>query len=885
MLSQIFTVQSILLVSIFHRGQAGRAITRTSWVDEQNLGVKLWTWNSLGADMTQAARELFEEADADPSVKVVAACQTESNIPLLDYIDESRWILVSHGEHWGFAGGVQSAQMLTVLYRRGSGTSERQPAFVGTRQNWEQPGRGAFKKWITKDYQMPAAGIPGALWADSAIHMNSKTGKGGVSALLDFEETQDFSRTSLALICAHLDSQSEEKRDDDFLKLLIDGTRRKDVIHDRHLLWSHPALLFDTTRQYSQKVDAVVILGDLNYRIRYEGANFNYDLKNDEEMAELIGGNMRSVAAMDDPLNPKGANPKALVLDSPRGFGLECNQPFEKYLPTYKRSDFGACEELNNALKGAEGLTPYTRALVKKCYTGGLEKKWKLKESNKFLQMGWLDRMCWRAVDGSAVDVQLLGDRGWHHLTGSDHVAVSATLNLFHPKNYCSVPKDKGAFSVERMERVPLPKSPAIFGRGERVKISQCAKGYAVHDQEHVNQAVCKEDGSFSDALPKCLRICGPPPDVANAAGLAVSRTSLDPGLEDELEVFNVGSRPLLEGDTIRVSCAAGYAMRSGEPDQLRCDEEGAWTGSGYDPQSPLACSRYCGEPKPPAASRVKFLASWSPNLEFLAGDVVNFACADRKETLLGPSSLTCNADTGDYGAFPECKASCGPSQFQAVQHSTFKTVMPSRVFMPSAQHSTLSWKMPSTEILEGVKLAYSCNEGYALIGKGNRTCLSDGNFDVPAPVCVKTVSISITAMALHDIDNTKRHTAKVKIFPVEAIEHFNKFNGYTEKFKFALPLEKNLDFKMPVTDVMRSFVHVEICNDNLLWVSKCKTLAISQLPTAMATATGLSELLESYDSSQEKGQFKMTVPMNMASSSWFEKAKTSVDLTLELSQ
>eukprot|EP00928_Gymnodinium_smaydae_P008427 TRINITY_DN13076_c0_g1_i2.p1 TRINITY_DN13076_c0_g1~~TRINITY_DN13076_c0_g1_i2.p1 ORF type:complete len:627 (-),score=39.47 TRINITY_DN13076_c0_g1_i2:46-1926(-) len=401
------------------------ASTMVNSGEERNLGVKMWTWNALGADMAEAARELLNEAYSQPEVKVVVACQTEASIPILDYVDRSKWLLLSHGEHWGWTKMTSNAQMLTVLYRQTGDQSLRSAPYVGTRDDWKLPGKG-LKGFIKSDYLMPQVHIQNVVTASSNIHITSRTGKGGVSSLLQFQETQSWPKTSVAVVCAHLDSEKETSRDEGFAKLIAGSMRREGLYVES------PQELFDHAAYSSPQVDALFVLGDLNYRIRYADAAYPYDITNDAQMAELYAGSERKTMAIDDPLNPNGAKPNSFVLDAADGFGLECNQPHRKYLPTYRRFDTDACLKLNDALsrRPSGSLTKEMQDLTKKCFVGSLESEWKLKEKNRFLQVGWLDRFCWRAVTDSILSIKLEDERGWHHISGSDHVPVSATLRL-----------------------------------------------------------------------------------------------------------------------------------------------------------------------------------------------------------------------------------------------------------------------------------------------------------------------------------------------------------------------------------------------------------------------------------------------------------------------
>merc|ERR1719199_965243 len=53
---------------------------------------------------------------------------------------------------------------------------------------------------------------------------------------------------------------------------------------------------------------------------------------------------------VDDPLNPDGTSPEALVKASPEGFGFQCHDPSAS-LPSYKRSKPKECAKLATLLR------------------------------------------------------------------------------------------------------------------------------------------------------------------------------------------------------------------------------------------------------------------------------------------------------------------------------------------------------------------------------------------------------------------------------------------------------------------------------------------------------------------------------------------------------
>lgn len=516
-----------------------------------NLGMKLFTWNSGLQDLQDVSDRLFRRAEENPNIEVVAVCQTEGEKPMKDFVDEKKWMLVGHGEHWGVAGGKSNAQMLSVFYRQPTeGPVKVLQLLRPPEKEWKVSGKG-WKGYLVSDKVMQWATIPGTLHAETERHMTSATGKGGVSVKLTLEAQEapgkKRKKLSVAVVCGHLDSESESKRDEDFLKLLRDGSRRKEKRVSKEELWDVPSLLFDNGRPENDPLDAVVIFGDLNYRIKCEGAQYQYDLENDEDMAELMAGSRRFIAAQDDQLNPKGSDPKLFVQDVEKGgFGLRCSQPHEMYLPTYKRFNTDACLKLAKSRKGASSsstLSGPEKELVKMCYVGKLEKAWKLKEQDKYLQAGWLDRFCFRSTDSSKVQVFWSNEQAWEDLAGSDHVAVEGDLSLVFPSKNCEKKTfPDGATVVRATQQGP---EPTEFTQGETMKVV-CPEGKFIVDADGQSmdslEIVCEED--WERSMPECKSRCELPP-APNGGSFVIE---------------NLG-KTLWEGDQVGVECQEPYLL------------------------------------------------------------------------------------------------------------------------------------------------------------------------------------------------------------------------------------------------------------------------------------------------------------------------------------
>jgi len=102
--------------------------------------VMLWTWNSMKEDLSVEATDIFS-SDAD----VIVSCQTEAVKGVREYTNDSEWLLVSHGEHTGLAGGNLNGQILSVFVRQPI-DSEPYQATRSPEESWRVGGLSNGKR-------------------------------------------------------------------------------------------------------------------------------------------------------------------------------------------------------------------------------------------------------------------------------------------------------------------------------------------------------------------------------------------------------------------------------------------------------------------------------------------------------------------------------------------------------------------------------------------------------------------------------------------------------------------------------------------------------------------------------------------------------------------
>lgn len=421
-------------------------------VDE--LNIKGWTWNSGSVDHfdTISAR-LFASRSVQASssaVNFIAVCQTEAKSSLKDVVEadpklRERWALVSHAIHTGFVGGDLSAQILSVFIEQPQdgpkweileGTLDQQK-----KKGWSLagflPDTIMRRTWVmrrTSQYLHQKL-----MSVNTQIHQTSSTGKGGASATLSFDASETHGPFKIAITCAHLASEATIKR--------VKGAQS----------------MLDEVGP----VDANVLLGDLNCRLYRDvpKAGIPSDLKDEAaslQLAKLIVTESgRRQLAIADPLNPNGIQPDSLIsqqtdvrfLDSfrahpHRGFNFQCNQNYGS-LPSYKRTGppkfceylaiaLKRCHQSTNADKEEECAGSYDNAKLAEACFAGVPAKWTYKndgiQRDRFLQLGWLDRICLRTNGNPGFRMEFIDherDRfDWAFITGSDHTPVESVVRL-----------------------------------------------------------------------------------------------------------------------------------------------------------------------------------------------------------------------------------------------------------------------------------------------------------------------------------------------------------------------------------------------------------------------------------------------------------------------
>ncbi|CAJ1345292.1 unnamed protein product, partial [Effrenium voratum] len=371
------------------------------------------------------------------------------------------WQLVAHGEHWGAAGGTINAQIASVLIRKPlDGTSivgNESVKVVKTPWKSDLGGTSHIRRVENGETTL-------LLKATTQVSATDYKGKGGVSIALEWPERENRPAMRVDFVCAHLDSETVQARHYGIAEMLsrvssydqkVSVKMRKDAVGKSGEI-RQPCGIFDRddaacnvsalpAHHLSRPPTAVVVMGDLNYRLAASGIeNFTEDKLVFVGARKDLSGNDRLV---------KGTElADILVKDvSEGGFGFQCNMPFELYPPTYKRSGGEACKRLGEALQhcGTGADSPCNDSVVElaaSCYVRKDKNdivQWPTKKDD--LQLGWLDRFCFRTTGpDQGLHLGLKDEEGWTDYPGpaqtggSDHMPVAATLLLTYDSCKCS---------------------------------------------------------------------------------------------------------------------------------------------------------------------------------------------------------------------------------------------------------------------------------------------------------------------------------------------------------------------------------------------------------------------------------------------------------------
>lgn len=777
------------------------ANSRTDFVVPGSILARSFQWNSDKSDLTAETLAIFgDRSDAD----LVVTCMTEANPKkgiheiLVDNGLSADWAHIAYGRHTGMTGvNARNAQILSVFFRKPAGNSSKYVA-EGGRIEWIS-GIGWGLAGMMRDELMAPAAIPGVLSTKTRIHQTSNTGKGGVSAMLSFHATDQMKATTVAVMCGHMDSESRDERRDNVIQMMEEVAIWSPLKGPHDRVRQSPCKVWDSKRGECpgeaddalfnrQHVDAVLLLGDLNFRFHYRKEDgtvipFPQDMnlpdagKAEMSMEQLVseaGG--RQAMFLEDPLNPKRTTAEALVQDSPHGFAFQCNDP-SYTLPSYKRNKPRTCAQLASKLRdcgslGGEAALDKLRyaewreqlkewqtaagikhnggcskeeiqRLTGECFKDK-EKGWKQKEKGRYVQLGWLDRLCFRAVD-APVAFDILEEVPWDEHPFGDHAPVELVLSLANPKDVCKVAPHSGDSSHpvitatgvskqlhwQREASIHAGKASAVATCPQDMRLNIVAQGASTAKPVRELPLSCEKgtlsaaDGTPVTAL-ACLKYCGPleaPESV---------RLDAPKGVRDWTAVSAV-DHPLgalyVEGSSVKLHCPLSYELSG--PGTLVCGANGKYTET-----KDLKCLRTCshlsavlrkvgeyGKVNLERAGANHFQRTDIPAIP-VQGDRYVIQCNEIHSSRL-EKSLTCLPTGLLDGPIPKCLAKCGAP--------VLGINLRAEVHKPASKNQARKEQVfpwgSGVEVFEGYTIKYSCGGKSALSGFDTARCDRDGAY------------------------------------------------------------------------------------------------------------------------------------------------------------
>jgi len=364
---------------------------------EKDLKIKIFDFNeeteSKEAKLKSSYDALFRSLDGTEDILVT--CQTEATTSahtmlLKDhrwvpkFPGRSGWTLMGHGKHSGMTGITDyNAQILNVFVKTPETSDveiERWPLDWETKKDWvnirgwaKRTRRGTYlaNTGGGADTLIEAASFTLAdgtftLSAKSRLHETSPDGKGGISTLLSYQSAPGKPRTRISVVCGHLDSETQAGREAGAAELLeeaVDNAARTLIVKP----WKQ---IVSRTSAGKPEVDAVFLTGDLNYRLWYDARQ---PLSDNGAMANLLytEAGRQKLGEYDQLRAPDASSDSSRfsILTRTSDFGMQCNQPFASYLPTYKRRNKEACVELGTNAKMHECGSVDRDDCRKKCKT------------------------------------------------------------------------------------------------------------------------------------------------------------------------------------------------------------------------------------------------------------------------------------------------------------------------------------------------------------------------------------------------------------------------------------------------------------------------------------------------------------------------------------
>ncbi|CAK9110794.1 unnamed protein product [Durusdinium trenchii] len=769
-------------------------LERTEWKD---LRVELWTWNSGKANLQQEADRL-----AATNADILVTCQTEATADISTFLKEE-WTLLAHGEHWGAAGGAINAQIANAFLRTpldgfnyvidaSKAYSKLWRQDVGPRTTLRRQSSGYFND---------------LLHAKAQVIATDYKGKGGISIELVFPSYQDQKDLRLDFVCAHLDSEMNEKRHFGVAELLsrvrsddvdVASNIRSEACGKKGDL-RQPCALFDRElpscnvtegSHLPPPPDAVFLFGDLNYRLKKTGLE-------DMSQAWLLDWTKREALGHNDHL-VNGADPLVKEPES-GGFGFTCNKPFALYPPTYKRKggqvhwektiEFSKFHNtaLDDALHATMGLEiEITNS------TGGKLDIDALLDPKKILEApAFPITVKTKPFEACSKVGEALSQCGQVKQPECKEWVLAFAKQCYRKK------EDKALMDKYGLERWAVKKDDLQLGWLDRfcfreIKRDSTLKVSLLGEAGWMDYPGIKDKQNGSDHMPV-------------AATFLVSSTTCNcPKVKRNMMISGcqvADSGVLRFGELSVVTCKSGYALDTRQKSEIiKCGQYGKTEvqGDGHLTFDALKCVKVCEAPYQ-APSSIPSSPFSPPEGLVLEGDEVRAKCRPRNggqmPLSLGESRMRCGSDGlfRPIGKPPICAPTCKNNFDKAYFLLEERRAAANEILSEYATevNSKLAWQ--PMKVAEGGFFKYSCRNECITMGNRKQTCM-DGLLDGHGQqmFCGCLLELRLTKMVFDD-SWMKDEVQKIKLqlykgpLTEDQLHHVRSSKGYLSQQKFHL--------------------------------------------------------------------------------------------------
>jgi len=688
---------------------------------------------------------------------------------------------------------------------------------------------------------------------------------------LDFHENQVREGFVLQFVCAHLDSETEEARHYGIGQMLSEARApdlrtatalRKEVVGKSGEM-REPCALYDSNRKFcaaekfelGPEPNAVLLFGDLNFRLSAKNIeNISQAYFMDSEGRKMLAKNDR--LSQYDPriFGEKHVKKHLDVLVKPageKGFGFECNEPFELYPPTYKRK--GGKVQL-------EKEVPF-------------EKNWAENLEDIQSMYGELGTSVFNVTGdpwlglGVEEEFPLKVKTSPHEACSTMGKAMLTCGGVLQPQcedwvyelaQHCYVRKDK----KKGLNQWAQKKSDLQLGwldrfcwRSKHADLKEYGVGVRLSTEEGWMDYPGAKDKDGSDHMPVSATFhfttvkCSCKQDL-------VGTNLFVPACQAQLD--DIEKKALIGGESYRAECETGYALRDGRrTTTLTCGKDGRL-------QPYTECHKTC------AWNEQDWRRFKRPPV-LLAGDEIHLTCKDTEDQLLmllGVPDIKCNKFGGlvpvDLQRIPACVSVCKLLDQEDVVLKE-KKLASSDLLAKYGDELKDKGTLLRDVLLEGGTARYACRNGCISVGDTTRQC---GEMEKNMAVkCGCNVRLVVKEMTFDD-PKLATQIEKVKFqayggpLNQEELEDLRGSKGYKAATKFTMEdlnsKEPNENLAIDIPKPANTELHLTLCSKDRLTFWRCSVLASSSAAGSY-TVEGLLQFKDSYD-----GEIKMEIPLEM---------------------